>query len=126
AVFDSSVASWLLHFARHTGFRTVLIDPKPLADGAAIREHADAVHTGFDAAGLDDTADVVATDHHRPELGEMLRDALRSPARWVGVMGSPRHTPPHIAMLRDLGVPESEISRVHRPIGLNIGSKTPP
>jgi xanthine dehydrogenase accessory factor len=31
-----------------------------------------------------------------------------------------------VAMLTELGVPSAEIARVHRPIGLNIGSRTPP
>ena len=51
------------------------------------------------------TADVVVTDHHRDELGELLRDALARPARWVGVMGNPRHEGPHVAALTALGVP---------------------
>jgi xanthine/CO dehydrogenase XdhC/CoxF family maturation factor len=55
----------------------------------------------------------------------MLRDALAVPSRWVGVIGSPRHAAPHVAALRDLGVAEADIERVHRPIGLNIGSRTP-
>src|SRR4029077_20857636 len=75
---------------------------------------------------LDDSADVIATDHHRPELGLMLRDALATKARWIGVMGNPRHVGPHVQMLTDLGVPPDEIARVHRPIGLNIGSPPPP
>ena len=69
---------------------------------------------------------MVATDHHRPELGLMLRDALASNARWIGVMGNPRHPGPHIAALTELGVAPGEIARVQRPIGLNIGSRTPP
>jgi xanthine/CO dehydrogenase XdhC/CoxF family maturation factor len=69
---------------------------------------------------------VIVTDHHRPELGLMLRDALATKARWIGVMGNPHHTGPHVQMLTDLGVPPEEIARVHRPIGLNIGSRTPP
>jgi xanthine dehydrogenase accessory factor len=75
---------------------------------------------------LDETADVVVTDHHRPELGVVLRDALASKARWVGIMGNPRHPGPHLAALAELGVPQADIDRVHRPIGLNIGSRTPP
>ena len=55
----------------------------------------------------------------------MLRDALSGPTRWVGVMGNPRHPAPHIPALAALGVPETDIARVHRPIGLNIGSRTP-
>jgi xanthine dehydrogenase accessory factor len=125
AVFASPVARWLLHFGRHTGFRTVLIEPRPEADDAA-GPYADGVYGDVAAAKLDDTADVVVTDHHRTELGELVRDALGTPARWIGVMGSPRHIPPHIERLRELGTSEDDIARVHRPIGLNIGSKTPP
>jgi xanthine dehydrogenase accessory factor len=68
----------------------------------------------------------VVTDHHRPELGVVLRDALASKARWVGILGNPRHPGPHLQALAGLGVPEAEIARVHRPVGLNIGSRTPP
>jgi xanthine/CO dehydrogenase XdhC/CoxF family maturation factor len=68
----------------------------------------------------------VVTDHHRAELGPVLRDALGSGARWIGVMGNPRHPAPHVPALAGLGVPPEEIARVHRPIGLNIGSRTPP
>ena len=75
---------------------------------------------------LDDGTDVIVTHHHRPELGTVLRDALATKARWIGVMGNPRHVGPHVQMLTDLGVPAAEIARVHRPIGLNIGSRTPP
>ena len=106
AVFDSPVARHLVHFAATLGFRADLADP-------------------FDPALVDDNTDVVVTDHDRPELGAALRDALLTPARWIGVMGSPRHTGPHIAALRALGVPDEEIARVHRPIGLDIGSKAP-
>jgi xanthine/CO dehydrogenase XdhC/CoxF family maturation factor len=113
AVFASPVASYLLHFGAELGFRTVLVDPA--GDVRALDESI-----------VDATTDVVVADHDRPELGEMLRDALRLPARWVGLMGSPRHAGPHVRALRALGVDEADIARVHRPIGLNIGSHTPP
>ncbi len=116
AVFDSPVASVLLRWAPELGFRTVLVDPDP-ARGAATS-----------VAGLEDDlsdADVVVTDHHRPELGEVLRDALARPVRWVGVMGNPRHEGPHVAALAALGVPPEDVARVHRPIGLDIGSRAP-
>lgn len=115
AVFASPVASYLLHFAGDLGYRTVLMDPAP-ADGAV---------AALDASFVDGTTDVVVTDHDRPELGPVLRDALALPARWIGVMGSIRHTAPHLAALRSLNVSEEDIARVHRPIGLNIGSHTP-
>jgi xanthine dehydrogenase accessory factor len=113
AVFSTPVAAYLMHFGAELGFRTVLVDPA--GDVPALDESI-----------VDGSTDVVVTDHHRPELGEMLRDALRLPARWIGVMGSPRHPAPHLPALRALGVDEVDIARVHRPIGLNIGSHTPP
>ncbi|NJC67148.1 XdhC/CoxF family protein [Planosporangium flavigriseum] len=115
AVFASPVASYLLHFARDLGYATVLVDP---ADAQAV--------PALDPSFVDPTTDIVVTDHDRPELGSVLHLALRLPARWIGVMGSPRHPAPHVAALRDLGVADTDIARIHRPIGLNIGSRTPP
>lgn len=122
-VFASPVTGYLLHFAADLGFRTVLVEPDDARRGQAPR--ADVVAAAADPSFVDGTADVVVTDHDRPELGAALRDALALPARWVGVIGSVRHTAPHIAALGALGVPEAEIGRVHRPVGLNIGSHTP-
>jgi xanthine dehydrogenase accessory factor len=117
AVFASPVADVLGRWAPELGFRTVTLDPDP-ARGADVTAFAE---VDVELAG----ADVVVTDHHRPELGEVLRDALALPVRWVGVMGNPRHEGPHVAALAALGVPPEEVARVHRPIGLDIGSRTP-
>jgi len=76
-------------------------------------------------AGLDAGCDVVVCDHDRPELGDVLADVLSGPSRWVGVMGSLRHTAPHVAALQQRGFSAEQIARVHRPIGLDIGSKMP-
>jgi len=123
AVFASPVAEYLLRYAGDAGFRPVLVEPDPQRAAAAGGPGVTVVSSadGY----LDDTSDVVLTDHHRPELGNVLRDVLASKARWVGIMGNPRHPAPHIPALTELGVPEAEIGRVHRPIGLNIGSRTP-
>ena len=123
AVFASPVAAHLLHFARDVGYRTILVEPEPARDEGTQQAELRAVAP--EAAFLDGTADVVVTDHDRPELGAVLQAVLAHQVRWVGVMGSPRHTAPHLAALRSLGVPEPEIARVHRPIGLNIGSRSP-
>ena len=125
AVFASPVSEVLVRWGMELGFRTLLVDPE-LQPGAAVQ--ADRVARSFDE--LDDelaggTADVVVTDHHRDELGDVLRDALAAPTRWVGVMGNPRQEGPHVAALTALGVPAEEIARVHRPIGLDIGSRAP-
>ncbi|MGH3120712.1 MAG: XdhC family protein, partial [Streptosporangiaceae bacterium] len=123
AAFATPVAEFLLHFAGDAGYRVVLLEPEP---GRAAETGAAGYEVTGDATKyLDATADLVVTDHHRPELGVVLRDGLASAARWVGIMGNPRHPGPHIEALAALGVSEADIARVHRPIGLNIGSRTP-
>jgi xanthine dehydrogenase accessory factor len=124
AVFASPVAGYLLRYGADMGFRGLLLEPdEARAAGAAALGFPLLTAVPDD---LDDTADVVLTDHHRPELGVVLRDALATKARWIGIMGNPHHAGPHVAMLTELGVPGEEIARVHRPIGLNIGSRIPP
>src|SRR4051794_764230 len=81
AVFDSPVATHLLHFAATLGFQVALTED-------------------CTDVSITDNTDIVVTDHDRPELGEVLRAALATDARWIGVMGSPRHTAPHIEALR--------------------------
>lgn len=122
AVFASPVAGFLLRYGQDAGYRPVLVEPDPeraKAGGDQPGEREDGIRR---YAG---PADIVVTDHHRPEMGLLLRDALGTGARWIGVMGNPRHPAPHIEALAALGVPPEEIARVHRPIGLNIGSRTP-
>ncbi len=83
------------------------------------------LHDAGELGPLGADVDVVVCDHDRPELGDVLAQVLAQPTRWVGVMGSLRHTAPHLAALRERGVSEGDIVRVHRPIGLDIGSHTP-
>jgi xanthine/CO dehydrogenase XdhC/CoxF family maturation factor len=107
AVFDSPVAGFLVRYATDLGYSASVYEP------------------GRPLPSLDSSCDVVVTDHHRPELGLVLRDVLAHPVRWVGVLGNPRHEGPHVRLLTELGVPPASIARVHRPVGLNIGSRTP-
>jgi xanthine/CO dehydrogenase XdhC/CoxF family maturation factor len=119
AVFDSPVAAYLLRYASDVGYRVVLLEPvrEPTVDVPVVRSVAE--------VAADAETDIVVTDHHRDELGVVLRDALGTDARWIGLMGNPRVPGPHIEPLTALGVGEADITRVHRPIGLNIGSRTP-
>jgi xanthine dehydrogenase accessory factor len=124
AIFASPVAGFLLRYASDVGYRPVLLEPDP--ERAAAAASADfTVVTDIADAKADQDTDIVMTDHHRPELGVLLRDALATNVRWIGLMGNPRHPGPHLEALAALGVPEAEIARVHRPIGLNIGSRRP-
>ncbi len=108
-VFDSPVAREIEALAHRLAWPVTVTDPA----------------TGTPLPELGADCDVVVCDHGRPELGDVLADVLAGPTRWVGVMGSLRHTAPHVEALRTRGVAEADIMRVHRPIGLDIGSHTP-
>lgn len=121
----SPVALQLHHLARLCGWTTVLVEPDADRVTDQHRAHADLVVTSLDAAGVDTDTDVVATNHDTDHLHDLLDATLRTDARWIGLMGSKRHAPPHIEELRDAGWDEDAIARIHRPIGLDIGSHTP-
>jgi len=67
---------------------------------------------------------VVVSDHDAPWVDDVLRVALASDAFFVGMLGSRRHAPGAIRRLRDAGVAEEHIRRLHSPCGLDIGSRT--
>ena len=126
-VYASPVAAAMAGMATQLGYRVALVEPDPgLRNSAAWAEEAVGGLSGLDGEPDLDAADVVVTDHHRDDLGVHLRDALARPVRWVGIMGNPRHEGPHVAALAALGVGPDDVARVHRPIGLDIGSRTGP
>jgi xanthine dehydrogenase accessory factor len=63
---------------------------------------------------------------HDPRVDDMaLMEALKTPAFYIGAMGSDRTSANRRQRLPELGLSEEQISRLHAPIGLQIGSKTP-
>ena len=64
---------------------------------------------------------------HDPKLDDMaLLDALISPAFYVGAIGSLRNCELRRQRLKELGITSSQRQRLHAPVGLSIGSHTPP
>jgi xanthine dehydrogenase accessory factor len=126
AVFHTPTSEFILRLGVELGFHSILVEPDPSIVLPPTHPHGDRMVRDLAAAGLDDHTDVVLTDHHRREIGDVLEEALAAETRWIGIMGKPSVEGPHIAALRERGVPEDQIARVHRPIGLDIGSRTPP
>lgn len=79
----------------------------------------------FDELELDqDSYIIIVTRGHRGDL-QVLRQALRKPYAYLGMIGSRTKNEKLYDILRAEGVTDEQISTVHAPIGLNIGSETP-
>ena len=75
---------------------------------------------------LDERCAVVALTHD-PKLDDLaLMEALKSPAFYVGALGSRANNAKRRERLREFDLTADEIARLHGPIGLYIGSRTPP
>ncbi|PUB31969.1 xanthine dehydrogenase accessory factor [Promicromonospora sp. AC04] len=78
-----------------------------------------------DAGSLDGRA-VVCVLTHDPKFDlPLLTAALRMPVAYVGAMGSRRTHEERLTRLRDAGLADHELARLHSPIGLDLGARTP-
>jgi xanthine dehydrogenase accessory factor len=120
AVVD--LAHWL-------GYRTVAVDDRadlvtaeaiPLAD---IRFHGSVTDAVAAHPITENTSVVVVTRSHALDA-QITPTLLETPARYLGVMGSERRWERTRERLREDGVSEGALERIHNPIGLNIGAET--
>ncbi len=73
-----------------------------------------------------DARTVICVLTHDPKFDvPLLEVALRTPAGYVGAMGSRRTHEDRLARLREAGLTEAELSRLRSPIGLDLGARTP-
>src|SRR4030095_9386898 len=74
-----------------------------------------------------DAHSAVVTLTHDPKLDDMaLLEALKSPAFYIGAIGSKKNNDARRERLAQFDLSQHEIARLHGPVGLKIGSKTPP
>jgi xanthine dehydrogenase accessory factor len=118
------VAHALLRLAPEAGFRTLLVETRP--ERLAGADWPEAV-TSLEGLGakLSAGAFVVHTDHDAPDLVPALEQLLPREPRFIGLLGSRRHTGHHLEALRANGVAEDAIARIQSPVGLDIGARTP-
>ena len=123
------IAQALLPMARTCGYDPVLIDPRG-AFGAEARFPGQAINDDWPdeamAALQPDARTAVVTLTHDAKLDDpALLAALASPAFYIGCLGSSRTHAKRLDRLRDAGVTEAQIARLHAPVGLDIGAKSP-
>jgi xanthine dehydrogenase accessory factor len=75
---------------------------------------------------LDERCAVIALTHD-PKLDDLaLMEALKTPAFYVGALGSRRNNAPRRERLKEFDLNDAELARLHGPVGIYIGSRTPP
>jgi xanthine dehydrogenase accessory factor len=123
------IAQPLVQMAAVAGHAVTIVDPREaFATGARFPGVA-LVRTwpadALAALALDARTSVVALTHD-PKLDDpALTAALRSPAYYVGALGSQKTHAARLARLRERGLSEAELARIHAPIGLAIGARSP-
>ena len=128
-VGGSHIAQPLAGMARLAGYEVSIIDPREAFASAARFPDMDLSHDWPDDAlrkhGLDARV-AVATLTHDPKLDDAgILETLKSDAFYLGCLGSPRTHAKRLDRLRADGVSEAQIARIHAPVGLDIGARSP-
>ncbi len=124
------LSTFLAQMAQGLDYQVTICDPR--------EEYAD----GWDVPGAalkrgmpDDVAiemkldghSAVVTLTHDPKLDDMaLLEALKSPAFYIGAIGSRKNNEARRQRLAGFDLSQDEIARLHGPVGLKLGAKTPP
>ncbi len=109
---------------------TVILDSRPEFASRERFPHASRIIIGDIAQELErypvssQTFVVIATRGHLQDA-DALAAVIRSEAAYMGMIGSKRKTLRVMEMMRERGIPQEFIARVHAPIGLEIGAETP-
>lgn len=123
------IAQPLVPMARACGFDPVLIDPRESFASAARFPGEKVLHDWPDealAALAPDARTAVVTLTHDPKLDDpAIRAALESSAFYLGCLGSKRTHARRLDRLRAAGLGEDALARIHAPVGLDIGARTP-
>jgi len=123
------IAQPLLQMARLAGYDPTLIDPRETF-GAAERFPGETVLDAWPDEALaslaPDSRTAIITLTHDPKLDDpAIRFALRSPCFYLGCLGSKKTQAKRLERLEAAGFNAAEIAKIHAPVGLNIGAKTP-
>ncbi|PWJ18098.1 XdhC family protein [Jannaschia seohaensis] len=123
------IAQALVPMARLAGYAPTVIDPREAFASAARFPETPLVHDWPDEAMrafAPDARSAVVLLTHDPKLDDpALIEALRSPAFYVGALGSTRTHAKRVARLAEAGLTAEEIARIDAPIGLDIGARSP-
>jgi xanthine dehydrogenase accessory factor len=125
----TNIGQVLASLAQQVGYDAIVVDPRAafateerFGGTQVLTEWPD---VSLDALGLDSRTAVVALTHAAHIDDEALSIALRSPCLYVGALGSKRTHTKRLERLAAAGLSDTELSRIHAPVGLPIGAKGP-
>lgn len=124
------IAIPLITYAKVLGFHTIVLDARSAFATPERFQHADRLQIGWPADALpglevDEGTYIVVLTHDEKIDDPALVYACRSPARYIGALGSRRTHAKRCERLAELGLTEDELARIHAPIGISIGARTP-
>ncbi len=112
------------------GFNTVIVDNRETFANRERFPEADEVYAGefeevFPKLPVNDSSYlVIVTRGHKDDM-RVLRWAVTTPARYIGMIGSKRKAIEVLKTLEQEGLPRRDLERVHSPMGLDIGAVSP-
>lgn len=123
------IAQPLIAMARLAGYDPFLVDPRTAFASenrfpGQVVSH-DWPDEALAAQGLDRRTAVVTLTHEARLDDPAILAALRSDVFYLGCLGSTRTHARRLERLRAAGLSEAALARIHAPVGLNIGAKTP-
>lgn len=123
------IAQALLPMARIAGFDVTLIDPRPVF-GSEARFPGEEIGEDWPDEALagfaPDARSAIVTLTHDPKLDDpAIEGALNSNAFYIGCLGSKRTHKKRVDRLIEGGFSDTQIARIHGPVGLDIGARSP-
>lgn len=130
-VFGSNAfAAALVRLAKVVGYHVTVCDARETFTTRERFPEADEIvvqwpHEFLTEREVDHRTVLCALTHDAKFDDPLLARALRSPAQFIGAMGSRRTSARRFDRLRELGLAEEELARLHAPLGLDLGASTP-
>jgi xanthine dehydrogenase accessory factor len=123
-------AAAVARIGKFLGYRVTICDARGLFATPKRFPHADEVvvdwpHRYVEQTEIDQQTAICVLTHDPKFDIPLLTVALRSPAGYIGALGSRRTHEDRIRLLRESGVSEEDLRRLHSPIGLDLGGNTP-
>ena len=120
----------LITFAKVLGFRTMVVDPRSAFATPERFAHADQLllkwpHEALSPSDFNESTYLVVLSHDEKLDNPALKLALDGPCRYIGALGSRKTHASRVASLKEMGVTDGQLARIHAPIGLNLGGKRP-